>query len=291
MAPRDRSELLDALYEAIACALQSQGVHPGTVRVLAVDRGIDGHYAPLEGQALLLDDPGFHGVAGGQVPATLLVGLASEHDLRATLKSSGSADALLAMLDWPGLLYLPYGFDAEQLADAARRARAGSNVPFSAAALWSCASLLRLCHQVRHWAKGRLATTEGAALIYVERAQDGQPLHRALVAPLPALTDAHQVMLSRLLDHEGAYEERRSPPNPSRRPIADAVAGYQAAWSALEAQKARVEQVCLRASGVQAGGRSALLLTTADQGHMVCESLEVLIAAIETFERRVRAEG
>ena len=282
-----RSPLLVALQLATAAALRKSGQDPESLQVVACDSGNSGEYEPIAGLLRLLDSAAPASAGKLAMLPTLLLGMASEQLLRETAMRHADTCALMALLDWPGLVYLRYGFDAGQLINAAKRARAGAAVPLSLDDRASAAAFARLCRLVRHWAKGRLANTEGAEAIFDEAASGGPLPHSTMLEPISAITAENRDMLSRLIQIEtfGVWHKVGACSNNS---ISTAMDAFEETWQALEAHRSLVRQWSQRDSSDDLHRWAAACRASAKQHHDVCVALERLIAAVDALESIAR---
>jgi hypothetical protein len=277
---------LHELYQLITGALGAQGVEPRSMQVVAVDHDRSGDFAPLSGLLGLLDAQSIaDGFAG--MPPTLLLGLATENRLRETIILHPDADALFALMDWPGLVYLRYGFNEQQLVGAALRARAGAGAPLHLDCRASVAACLRLCRGVKHWIKGRIAATQGAAVVFDEAAITDKTPHRTVFEPVAALTAGHRDMMSRLIRMEASGTGPPISEAATDASIGASLARFEAVWQALEGCRSDARQWSLQEPTDSSLGRTEAYRRAAELHARACVALQRLQAAVEAFEVKI----
>jgi hypothetical protein len=277
---------LHELCELITGALSAHRVDPRSIQVVAVDHDSSGNHSPLAGLVSLLDA---ESIADGlaAMPPTLLLGLAAENKLRETITLHPDADALFALMDWPGLVYLRYGFNVHQLVHAARRAQAGAGAPLRLDRRASAAARMRLCRGVKHWIKGRIAATQGAAMVFDEAASTGMTPHRTVLEPVAALTAEHRDMMSRLIRMEPSSTGPPSSEAVTDVSIGASLARFEAVWLALEACRSDVRRWSLQDPADSSPGSTEAYRSAAQLHFDACEALQRLQAAVEALEARI----
>ena len=132
-------------------------------------------------------------LAAGEVPrAVLLIGLYAEDDLRTrVVRLTGASE----LLDWPGLRYLRYLFDAEELQAATEAAQAGRAEPVP---LPTRHELLACAAGAQHWLESLRKRHAGSAVIYGDAAEGSIILSRRMLEPAAWLSPEHRHGLARL---------------------------------------------------------------------------------------------
>jgi hypothetical protein len=275
--------LVHDLCEVVKAVLAAHGIDPSSIELVAAYYGSDGTYRPLSGLVGLLDaDP-----SKDRLP-TLLLGLCAEDRLREAIRHHPDAEPLIALVDWPGLVYLRYGFDSEKLIVAARRALAGASVQPNLDPTAAVVSGRRLCRIATHWIKGRIGTMEGAAMVFEEAARSALPPHRTLLEPTLALTREHQAMMSRLVQLETTLSSPQSDEDVDNTCLAPTMERFEADWHALEATRAHALDALVRDPTRAASAWAEMNQAMADHYARVCEDLERMRSAIDALDAMLR---
>lgn len=205
--------------------------------------------------------------SGGAYPPILLLGLSPA----AVNGASPQEKELAALLRWPGIAYLPYGFTKEYLIVTARKSIEGAKAPMPPGVLPTPEDILCVASEVRHWLENRLRNTEGALIDCRNAAKGDVRLHPAYLEPMAAISRAHREMLDRLWALEPAAE-RFAPRIGGLAPIKVAIAEFETYWQELEAVRAEIRS--------RDGKECAELLDKAGQDlKRACSALATAIAA------------
>lgn len=171
-----------------------------------------------------------------QVPV-LLVGEHPLEDLRRW--ANASALPLGALLEWPGVRYLPFGANRSQVVDACERAVAGSATPIPPVLLDCLAAHVRdvldASLHVRHWLANRLK----AARISMAQLQAVESVDPGYLKPQEAMSSEHRKMVVRLVtlaSSPGLPPEADVPMGQLR----NALANYERAWATIETRRAEL---------------------------------------------------
>lgn len=268
----DSKSVVLKLASGLERRLVAEGVHG--VTLLPLDRDREGRYragAGLEiGREKLLRSH----YRLQPMPALLFMGM---HPASA---ASVRRPEVAALLDWPGVVQLPYGATWNEISSAAQRAAKGARAPLPRSLLAPVEDLLRLTSEVRHWLRNRLRNTEGAVSIF-ERAVRGEiRLHSSTLRPVASISSEHIEMLERLWS--------RAKPGLDLAPHCGGVGGIQAAldmftrqWEEIEAARA-----ALREGGERTGGAVEPILR---KHEAACQALRDAIAASEVLDDELRA--
>ncbi len=244
------------------------------LRVVQCDRDHEGRYVRWAGLACAHDALVAEYYRTGKHPALLIVGL-----FPPAFGNAGLTPRIRAMLDWPGVAYLAYGFTRDQLIAAARRAIEGAKTPLPPGLLPTAGDVLRLTSEIRHWLENRLRNTEGA-LNDFQRARLGEiQLHRTYLDPVAPVTEEHRAMLDRLWALE-APAERFAPRTGGLGPLKGALAEFENSWQALEAARS-----ALRASGIK--GEEQGLTETVAEFARVYDALQSAIKATRELDNEM----
>lgn len=275
-----------ALQAAILGYLADQGVATQGVRVLNVDEADSVGYLPLAGLRaaweLLTGDQ----ADGGTLAPLLLVGLVDSNELRAILAASEDAEILRRTLDTPGVAYLQFGFTPAALARCVQQAREELAL---AAARRSDAppepdDVLHQCSSVIHWAKGRLSSSEGAALVFEEAIEKGARLHPSWLQPVSAMKADTEKMVARLLASEAALAESRSAREETLS-VANAVRRFERTWHELEISRLRCKG---EVSAPGSPGEPDAIRMLATRQREVSAAVEQVMAAVTELALRAR---
>lgn len=165
-----------------------------------------------------------------QVPV-LLVG---EHPSEELRRWADASDLPLgALLEWPGVEYLPFGATRSQVVHACKRAVAGSATPIPPVLLDCLAvhvrDVLDASLHVRHWLANRLK----AARISMAQLQAVQSVDPGYLKPQEAMSSEHRKMIVRLValaSSPGLPLETAAPLGRFR----NALENYERAWATIE---------------------------------------------------------
>lgn len=275
--------LVHDLCEVVKAVLAAHGIDPSSIELVAAHNGSDGTYGPLSGLVGLLDaEPG-----KDRLP-TLLLGLGAEDRLREAIRHHPDAEPLIALVDWPGLVYLRYGFDSEKLIVAARRALAGASVQPNLDPTVAAASGRRLCRIATHWIKGRIGTMEGAAMVFEEAARSAIQPHRTLLEPTLPLTREHQAMMSRLVQLETTLDSPQGDEDVDKSCLAAMLERFEANWHALEVTRAHALDALVREPTRATLAWAERNQAMADHYARVCEDLKRMRSAIDALDAVLR---
>lgn len=189
---------------------------------------------------------------------------------------------LAALLQWPGVAYLPYGFTRERLVAAAHAAVEGARMPPPPGILPSAADILRLTSEIRHWLENRLRNTKGALSDLEAACRREKPLHASYLEAVAAMSDAHRAMLDRLCALE-ALAAHLAPATGGLGPTRTAIETFETRWQALE-----VVRVALRETADEQGTTYLAELRESLLG--VCEALSTAIAATRNLDSELMSE-
>lgn len=165
-----------------------------------------------------------------QVPV-LLVG---EHPSEELRRWADASDLPLgALLEWPGVGYLPFGATRSQVVDACKRAVAGSATPIPPVLLDCLAvhvrDVLDASLHVRHWLANRLK----AARISMAQLEAVESVDPSYLKPQEAMSSEHRKMIIRLVtlaSSPGLPFKAAAPLGRFR----NALANYERAWATIE---------------------------------------------------------
>lgn len=285
--PTGEHPLLRDFLQVVTAELAAHGVDPQSIELVAANHGCIGIYGILSGLMRFLDaDADQDGVVARS--PTLLFGLSTEDTLREVIRRHPDSDSMQALIEWPGLVYLQYGFDTQALIDGARRAQVGACTPLERTFQADTVSGRRLCRVVRHWIKGRISVLQGAGELFVEAAGNGTPLHRTLLEPISALTPEHRAMLSRLIRLEAALEGTPSGEGAGKIDLPAALARFEADWQSLEESRAAARLASMRDPAGADSAHAEANRAMAGGYTRVCEDLERLQSAIDAFDIRLQ---
>jgi hypothetical protein len=171
-------------------------------------------------------------------PAILLLGLFPKE----TKNYTSEEKELEALLQWPGIAYLQYGFTREELITKARRAAEGAKTPVPPKLLRTAIELVRddltrLVEDLHHWLNGRLNNTEGALKGFRNAARGAVELDPGHLKPLMAISGEHQRVLDRFCKRK-AEIERFAPRSGGVEPMKAAVEQFKEQWEKLEVARA-----------------------------------------------------
>ncbi len=171
----------------------------------------------------------------GHVVPVLLCGLLPQEFLDEKIRSIGGRQ--LKLWDWPGLVYLQFGFDKEALRTAARKAVKGADRPFPPdLSLIKPEDVLRVTSELRHWLENRRRNMERALVDFEAVAGGKGQLHTSYLEPVAAISDAHQHMLNQFWTLETAAR-RFAPATGGLAPMKAAIKKFETSWMELEAQR------------------------------------------------------
>jgi hypothetical protein len=175
---------------------------------------------------------------GNIYPSVIILGLFP----MVTTSSTGKEKELSALLRWPGIEYLQYGFTKEQLIAAAHRAVEGARTPPPADILRRANELVRddlvrLIQDVQHWLKIRRDTTDGALKNFRKAARGTVRLDPEHLKPIVAISEEHQKMLGRLGEREREIQ-RFSPQSGRLAVMQAAIEQFKERWDRLEEVRA-----------------------------------------------------
>lgn len=161
----------------------------------------------------------------------LLVGEHSSEELRRWADASDLP--LGAVLEWPGVGYLPFGATRSQVVDVCERAVAGSATPIPPVLLDCLAvhvrDVLDASLHVRHWLANRLK----AARISTAQLQAVESVDPSYLKPQEAMSSEHRRMIVRLValaSSPGLPLETAAPLGRFR----NALENYERAWATIE---------------------------------------------------------
>jgi hypothetical protein len=204
-------------------------------RVVFCDRDKDGLFRRFAGLARVRTQLQQGSQQDGAYPPIFVLGL---FPVTVNATSPGEQE-LAALLRWPGLAYLSYGFTAEQLVAAARRIAEGAKNPLPPGILPTAADILRVISEVRHWLENRLRNTRGALIDFRSAVRGDMQLHPAHLLPVAAISSAHRRMLDQLWALDEAAE-RFVPGNGRIASTKATIAEFEAHWQVLEAARAEI---------------------------------------------------
>ena len=171
-----------------------------------------------------------------QVPV-LLVG---EHPSEELRRWADASDLPLgALLEWPGIGYLPFGATRSQVVNACEHAVAGSATPIPPVLLDCLAvhvrDVLDASLHVRHWLANRLK----AARVSMAQLQAVESVDPGYLKPQEAMSSEHRKMVVRLVtlaSSPGLPPEADVPMSQLR----NALANYERAWATIEIRRAEL---------------------------------------------------
>jgi hypothetical protein len=204
--------------------------------IMFCDRTEDGEFQRFEGMAGVA-----RAIANARrqaYPAVLLLGLFP----KPATSDTNNGKELKALLQWPGIRYLRYGFSKKQLVAAARRAAKGAKTSLPPELMRKAIELVRddltrLVEGLHHWLKGRLNITEGALKGFRKAARGAVQLDPGHLDPFVAISKKHQDMLDTLWKRE-AEIKRFAPRSGGLAPMQAAVKQFKERWEKLEAARA-----------------------------------------------------
>jgi hypothetical protein len=214
-----------------------------------------------------------HTQTGGQ-PSILMLGLFPLGN-----GANRKEKELMAMLQWPGIRYLPFGFTKDELIFAARSAFEGAKIPPPAALLAKPKDIVRIAREVSHWLENRLRNTEGALIDFRNAASATTSLHPAHLDPMGAISRAHRQVLDRLWALEPAAE-RLAPRGRGLALLKAGLADFEDRWRELETIRAAIRSA-------EADARAELLSQGGRKLERVHAALSAAVAATAQLRREM----
>lgn len=215
------------LISVIESVLQSDfGI---ALRVSLCDRQADGQYARYAGLTCAWDALVAEHYRTGIHPPMLLVGL-----FPPPISGGDLAPGIRAMLGWPGLTCLCYGFTKDELIATALRVAEGAKTPLPAKLMPTVSDVMRLTTDIRHWLKNRLRNTQGALNDFECAKRGEKQLHSSHLDSVAAISGQHSAMLNRLWALEVSVKHFAHHSD-GLTPLKTAVADFENCWRALEA--------------------------------------------------------
>lgn len=172
----------------LAALIAGEGRATAELRLLSCDHNADGKFEAWAGWRLV--SPAI--LEAQPAPAILMIGLRNEAAVRQRFLGE---PALLALLNWPGLRYLRYGFDRAELMAVVAAALAGRGAPVP---LPSPADLRAAVQPVAHWLQSLGAPLHRGAEDFAAAARGGAALHPTYLNPSERMGDGPRAMLRRL---------------------------------------------------------------------------------------------
>lgn len=249
------------LTEALSGALPAD-IAAEPPRLLHCDRDDKGQFVRFAGLARARSELLVEHYRNGPHTAILVFSLFPPEE---TMAGSEMTSRLGPLLQWPGLAYLAYGFNRDQLIAAARRVIRGACAPLPAELMPEVGDVLRVMVEVRHWLENRLRNAEGALQNIDSAARGEKPLHRSYLDPVEAISDEHRDMVDRLWAQE-VPAGHFAPDIGGLRPLRAAMTAFELQWQALEAARtsmrdAKGEQTARRLADSMRQVNAALAVT------------------------------
>lgn len=259
------------VLDAVACALPPDMAR--RVRIVPCDRDENGAFVRCAGleracAALVAD-----WLEAGSCQALLIVGLLP---MPAGLDETASERASAALLPWPGVAYLRYGFSRENLVKAADAAIRGAKEPLPRGLLPTLGDVRRRTSEVRHWLENRLRNADGARNALEAELLGAAILHESHLEPVAAISTAHRNMMERLWALEG-LAARMAPRAGGLSAVRRAMDEFELCWRDLEESRTAVRSA-------RRGERRECLDDMLKRHLAVRETVSAAIAAIDNLD-------
>lgn len=200
------------------------------IKLYELDHAADGVCFPMAGILVAASELREAIRDGRPTSPVLIIGLQQTLD---AARSSDETTHALALFDWPGAAYLPYGFSEAELIGTARRILEGANSPPPVHFGAHAADAVALSAEIRHWLTNRRRNTEGALKNFHAAACNERRLHATHMVPIEAISRQHRNLLARfekLLRFMGTMDSEAT----SAASLMAAVRQFESSWSAVE---------------------------------------------------------
>ncbi len=220
--------------------------------------------------------------AKGEAPRPhLLIGLSGRPD------AERLSPSLQALLSWPGIACVGFGFDADRFREIAAELINGATAPLPVGVLPSAddvetlQDLISRARNLRHWLRdNRLNNAEGELANLREVARGDLGLHHSMVEPAVALTDAHRQELAELCDPALVPAELATDVT-SFSTVRGALAAFESHWAELEVRRAELR-------GSKSMGSSLALAELIEMYVHVCDVLREADCKLASLIRELR---
>ncbi len=208
----------------------------GAIQLHELNHASDGACIPMSGLLAAASNLR-EAVSSGRSPSPILV-IGPELTLDLAKRSDEVTQAL-ALFNWPGAAYLPYGFNEAELIGIAQRILKGASSPPPVHVGAHVGDAVALSSEIRHWLTNRRRNTEGALKNFNAAARDERHLHPAHLVPIEAISRQHRNLLARfekLTRFLGILDSEAT----SAASLMAAIRQFESCWSAVEVARAAV---------------------------------------------------